>query len=553
MGIERSVKRTGFYEELTEEKRLEYLDLKRSKYLPTIDNLYYSVYVAGDSRDNKRIMPLIERLEELKAEVVLFHQPVAFERGLVITTVAVRMYRICASDPDLYDILFCPNMPNDETPRIQIQLRAMGLWTRGVDEILAQSYQKAAEVLADYGCEIERVMETRIDYCYHTNAIAGPGKAFREVKGRIPYMDTNLQRGGCSYEIERYDGGAYIRKDFITLGERKANNLYIRIYDKVKEVIEMGYKGFFFKIWHDSGLISYYDNWCMEYAMPHRNVLYLNKARLAFYAEYGTDEKRRKEYAAALANPDKSMADYKTLADAFMPQITAVTNIEYETKRKFYVNCDDFIEGFKHLDHETSVSPTVPKPLKRLYKILDNKSVFLNYFTSKSLSFHTATGADGEWRYLDWWERLRNTKLGGVENDAKLLRDYSHAMDKKCIQARAINAIASAAVYGDNVETGFVEDMSDFLADISDNQKHKAGLAFVTEDGKAVEVVYGERLRHYLTVKARKEMQLKNRKKRQAAEVDAANSDETAAEADAVNSDGSAASGDGNAAEAVCE
>ena len=180
--------------------------------------------------------------------------------------------------------------------------------------------------------------------------------------------------------------------------------------------------------------------------------------------------------------------------------------IEYETKRKFYYYSDGFIDGFKNIPRE------IPKPLDRLYKILDNRSIFLDYLTSKTLSF--CKGKDEDVQYQAWWHRLRNTKLDGVKVDEKLLRDYSCQMDKKCVQKRAINAVASSAVYDNKVDSGFIEDLSDFLADVSDNAAHKMGrLLFVDDVGEVAEELYGNLLCDYLTIKAKKEVQLKNRKK----------------------------------------
>jgi len=89
-------------------------------------------------------------------------------------------------------------------------------------------------------------------------------------------------------------------------------------------------------------------------------------------------------------------------------------------------------------------------------------------------------------------------------------------MDKKCVQKRAINAVASSAVYDDRLDSGFIEDLSDFLSDISDNQAHKmARLLFVDEYGEVAEDIYGKLLRDYKIVKAKKEVQLRNSKKRQ--------------------------------------
>ena len=153
----------------------------------------------------------------------------------------------------------------------------------------------------------------------------------------------------------------------------------------------------------------------------------------------------------------------------FLPKITTVINIEYETKRKFYYNSDSFIDSLPCMPR------IIPKRLERIFKILDNKTIFLEYLTRKALSFYSGKDENGDIKYLPWWERLRNTKLDGIKSDQKLLREYAFEMDMKCVQKRAINAVASSAVYDDKVDTSFIEDVSDLLSNISDNQAQKDG------------------------------------------------------------------------------
>ena len=153
--------------------------------------------------------------------------------------------------------------------------------------------------------------------------------------------------------------------------------------------------------------------------------------------------------------------------------------------------------------------------LERIYKILDNREIFLNYLNTKTLAFHKGKDINGNVQYLDWWKRLRRAKACGIKADEKLLRDYSFEMDKKCVQRRAINALASSAVYDDKLDTGFIEDVSDFLSDLSDNEAHKrARLLFVDQNGEVADDVRGKLLSDYYTIKAKKEVQLRNRKKR---------------------------------------
>ena len=512
MSIMITTQRTGFCNELTKELQEMYFGLSQSKFLPAIDNLYFSLFVVDDSKalsSDSPLLSLLKHLEDKKDEVLRKHEPVDFAHGLLSTLKSYSFYRFCLSEPDLYDIFICSTLPNDDTPRIVVQLRALGLWTRSVEDMLADAYKRVAALLDDYGCTIERCRESRIDYCYHTNAISSPNKIFKETAGRIKFLRTKLKQATLTADLEHVKDGTILHKDYICFGRKDSNNVRARVYDKVKEVMEMGYKDFFFKVWHDNGLISYYDKWCMEYAFPYKNTDYLAKARLAFYVDHGADPQRRKFYTAALENKNTTLADFKALADEWMPKTTAIINIEYETKRKFYYYSDDFIEGFKHIKR------SIPQPMERIYKILDNKTVFLDYLTSKTLAFHNGKDESGNIKYQPWWKRLRKTKLGGIKADEKLLRDYSYNMDKRVVQKRAISAVASSAVYDDKVDTGFIEDLSDFLSGISDNAAQRMGrLLFVDADGEVADELYGQLLKDYSTIKAKKEVMLRNRKKR---------------------------------------
>jgi len=243
--------------------------------------------------------------------------------------------------------------------------------------------------------------------------------------------------------------------------------------------------------------------------MLHKNINYLVKARLAFYVEHGTDPDRCQRYLEALENKNTKLKDFKNLAEEWMPEVTSIMNIEYQTQRKFYYYSDTYINNF------AIIARKVPKHLERIYKIIDNRELFLNYLNTSTLAFHKGKDAEGKIQYLDWWKRLRRAKVGGLKANEKLLRDYSHEMDKKCVQRRAINALASSAVYDDKVETGFIEDVSDFLSDLSDNKAHKmATLLFVDEYGEVADELYGKLLGDYRTIKAKKDVQLRNRKKR---------------------------------------
>jgi len=520
MSIFIQTQRSEFFKELTKEKQEMFFNLKQNNVYPAIDNLYFSVFLVDDAKNTDtynatlaRLQPLFEAIAVAKEEANITNEPAPFTHGLTLELKSFKRYNLCLSQADLYDIFFIQSLPNEDTPRIVVQLRAMGLHTRGVDNIVIEAFHKVEQLLATYGLKIEKCRENRIDYAYHTNVISSPTKIFREVGGEIRNCHTSMKDFYMHGDVERTKTGITVHKDYVCIGSKNSNSVRARVYDKVKEVIEMGYKAFFFELWYEKGLISYYDKWCMEYAFLHKNVDYLAKARLEFYTQHGTDAARRNEYEKVLNNPHYSLRDYKRLADDFMPSTTAVINIEYETKRKFYYYSDNFIDALKI---DWTRENVVPEQLKRIYRILDNRRIFHNHLVSEKLAFYKGEFAGDKTEWLPWWKRIVNVKLDGIETDEKLLREYTQTMDKKAVQKGAINRIASAAVYDDKVDTGFVEDLSDLLADVSDNEKHKSGLRFVDTAGNSVGNVSGELVRRYDVLKSKKETQLKNRKKRRA-------------------------------------
>lgn len=220
----------------------------------------------------------------------------------------------------------------------------------------------------------------------------------------------------------------------------------------------------------------------------------------------------KKEFEIVLKDPNYTMKQYKEMADAYMPEITTVMNIEFETKRRFYYYSDDFIDEVLKM---MSGREELPPPLRRIYKIIDNRVVFLDYLTSRTVCFSKSG------KYVAWWERLRNTKLDGLALEEKLVRDYSSELDLRAAQVRFINTVATNAVYNNNVETDFIEDISDVLSNLNDNHAHALNMLLQTDDGSTVSDFNSFLLHTYQTKKVQKNQRVKNRKKkidRQAAE-----------------------------------
>ncbi|MCL2190347.1 MAG: hypothetical protein FWB87_16465 [Defluviitaleaceae bacterium] len=494
MGINKTVQRTGYFNELSPDDRNNYLGIKEKKFMHTEDNIYYSVFIKGDGLDStmQKLQPLLDELCDLKEKAQELKQPMPFKYGLQVMPIAIRTYTLRLSEPDLYDIFFIPSdLPNIETNRIQIQLRAEGLWTRKNRATLKKAYIVAEALLAEYGLEIARTQENRIDFCYHTNIKPSVDKIF-ERDGDARYIKARLGNGRAEFNLIKTGKGTNLDFYYYTFGSPKSNNWSIKFYDKVKEVIEVGYKSFFFMMWYEGGLISLYDKWCYEYAFMHKNTRYLGKARLAFYKEYGTNPCRIKKYTEALDNINMTLEEYTQLANEFMPLNTPVINIEFQTMREFYRRSDEFINKL-----QTQTKDYPPK-LKRLYQVLDNRDIFLQYLHGEGFAFVKGENEDGTPNYLSWWERLRNTKVGGIKADEKLLRDYAYNMDKNLVVKQGLQKVITFAVHEDRMDTDLYDDCRHWLEYLTDNQIYEMDKQF----------------RQY---KVKQERRIKNRKKRREA------------------------------------
>ncbi|MEG2987561.1 MAG: hypothetical protein RR809_08375, partial [Lachnospiraceae bacterium] len=116
---------------------------------------------------------------------------------------------------------------------------------------------------------------------------------------------------------------------------KRSDKVFIRIYLKTKEVIEKGYKPWFFKVWLFNGLINRFDLYCYEKCFEKRSWNYVNMSRIQFYSEYGSDN-YYVDICKQLLDGSQTMSDdcLMRLADKLTPKINLVMNVEYQTMRK---------------------------------------------------------------------------------------------------------------------------------------------------------------------------------------------------------------------------
>jgi len=466
--IRKDVKETQLFNELSFEKQNRYFNLTRSKYLHNIDTLYYTIRIKEDSNDDIKLIDMFRQLDEIKVKVKDTNNkdvPQFFGHNVKLGSYGM-VYNFRLQEPDLYDIYISDYLPNKNTPRIVVQLRAYGLWTHGVEEMINLSYYKVKELLIFYNCEIDLIKENRIDYAYHTNAIQNAYRFFSDKK-LDKYLHTNLSK---YYKIGDIRTKGSVKKrftlDYFSLGQLKSNNLFNRNYNKVKEVIELNYKAFFFDMWLENGVINAFDKYCFEYAYKKKNYNAIAEGRLKFYLEHGTDMMTKREIQFMFQDINTRYDDMLILANLITPSTTDVMNIEFQTKRKFYYYADKEIDLFPIMNKNTD------EPLKRLYKIIDNRKIFLDYITSQSVAFIKKIEKDENDNkiitYCDFWKRLRSCKISSILQKG-YYRDYSTTVDTEKIVKRAVNNIATLGLYKENEETDFITDLSDLLGHLNDN------------------------------------------------------------------------------------
>lgn len=527
MSVRIDIQRSQFFSECDLLDRKKYFDTVKDKFVHNIDTLYYSVFLKDDCNNNEQLEGLFLELDDMKQILRDSKGRVQQEiYGLDIKMGSHAMvYNYRLQDPDKFDIFMADYLPNKSTPRIVVQLRSYGLWCFGCTEMVLESFLKVKQIFENYGIEIERTQENRIDYAYHTNSIQNPYKFFSD-KNLDRYLYSTLTKYYKIGDVKRKSIQDFIKEnrdirgidkftlDYFALGKLKSNNVFERNYNKTREVVELGYKSFFFQRWFDEGLISFYDKYCLEFAYEKQNYNAVDEGRLRFYLKHGKDQRVKREIELELLNPDVRYSDLKKLADLIMPRVTIVMNIEFQTKRKFYYYAD------KQIDFLPVVTKNVDMPLKRLFRILDHRSMILDYLTSSVVAFirnveQHVFYEDGKRvvenivYYQSWWKKLRSLKI--KDSKQKYKRDYSSMIDTEKMFKRSIRSVATNAVYNGKKDTDFLEDLSDLLGNFNDNDMKDIVLLDRTTGQVMDDVYMSKYLTDYKEYKQKKHKAIKNR------------------------------------------
>lgn len=460
MSIRLDVKRTKFFNELSLDNQLKFFDFSVKKIIPHVDTFYYTVSLEGDITGSiySGIIEMIDFLSSCKSEVDDRKEDMwlYYDEKIVLKNRSFKLYNYCISRENYFDIFIAKSLPNDNTPRVFVQLRSVGLWELGEYELIKESFRCLNILLNEFNISVDKVFENRIDFCYHTNLIQNPNKFFGD-DCLINNLKTTFTLGSKVFSIKPKE----LTVDYLSLGRRKSNNLFFRSYNKVKEVVSQNYKGFFIEFWFNSKLINYYDYFVYTYAYDKGNYSYIWEGIAQFYIKYGNDNYIKSCLLKMINDCNVTVDVLKSYLVKFMPLPTQIINIEFQTMRKFYYSYDkiDFLPIQTDLNDFN---------LLRLFRLLDNRKLFLDYLTGTTVKFVKDNSLKDS-PCLDFWRRIQNVKLfKNINGSFERIYPVSRVDEVKTIN-KLKKQLARLSLIKQNYDTGINEDMSILFGVLNDN------------------------------------------------------------------------------------
>lgn len=469
------------YNEMPLEEHNEWFSYQQKKFLHNIDTFYYSVKFKNDFRLNSRDEKVqrLRRFFKLKYNQLMEDDEVAdlylpeLGKYLVLKPVTFsRFYSTCLSYPEYFDIFLATTVPKaadggeSVTCELIVQLRSYMLWMFGVRDSFENSYTYVKSIADYFGLEIDYVQENRVDYCWHSNYLKDPEAFFSPDN----FYKMRVDRFHNATYVTNKVGSEDYEIDYVALGKR-SDKVFVRIYQKTREVIEQNYKPWFFLIWEMNGLISKYDKWVYERCYEKRSWFYRYYARLEFYREHGTDpvylDKVDKILTGKLTIEEN---DLIKLADRLTPKLNYVINVEYQTMRRHSKSYE--LIPFKNNNNRGEC--------KRIYDYLDNRKVIIDYLTESVFKMVEKTGDVKKYRrpYCGFWTALRRTRCIDMKmttDEVKLIRNYNRKLSVDAMKKRVINGAVTLGIYmrGLNNDSP-LQDCFEALLKMNDNDMYNA-------------------------------------------------------------------------------
>lgn len=468
------------YVDMSPEEQAHWFSYTKAKFMHNIDTFYYSVKFKNDFRlktKDEHVLRLRRyfklQYDYLQNEDMVDMYLPEMGKYLVLKPVTFsRFYTTCLSYPEYFDIFFAPVVPKaadggeSVTCECIVQIRSYMLWLMGVKDAFENSYRYVKKLAEYFGLEIDFVQENRVDFCWHSNYLKDPETFFNPDN----FYKMRVDRFKNATYVTNKVGTEDYEIDYVALGKR-SDKVFVRIYQKTREVIEKNYKPWFFQIWRMNGMISEYDKYVYEKCYEKRNWFYRYVARLEFYLEHGTDplylEKVRRILEGDATIEEDALIK---LANKLTPRLNYVINVEYQTMRrhsKSYV-----LVPFK--DHGNKGE------CKRIYDYLDNRKIIIDYLTERVFKMVEKTGDAKKYRrpYCEFWKRLRGTRcidMKMTSDEVKLIRNYNRKYSFEAAKKRVINSLTLASLYAHGLnDNSPIQDWFDFLNLMNDNDIHEA-------------------------------------------------------------------------------
>lgn len=470
--------KSKLFSEFSQENCKYWFDIKKDKFLHNIDTFYYSIKLqndfTADSTDlsYKRTIRYFQKAMEdifeyggskpftLLQDVQLNLRPFTFSR----------FYNICIECPDLYDIFIASKVPDGAggesvTSEIVVQIRSYMLWMYGIHESFERSFHVVQKICDYFKLEISEVKENRVDYCWHSNYLQNPEDFFR-IDRFTKMQVSRFKRVHMEYAFKPNDE---YECDYVALGKR-SDKCFVRIYLKSKEVVEQGYKPWFFKFWLFNGLINRYDNYVYEECFRMQKWHYVDMARIKFYSEYGTNQEDIR-WCKQILNGEKEVSPdvLNRQANKLTPKITLITNVEFQTMRKMS-------KSFPLLPLKDNSKYDVAR---RVYDYIDNRLLITDYLTHSTLRLVQPEGDINKTRreYVAFWEALRKTKMIDCKlpnKRLKLIREYNRNLCKDIVKRKMLNNAITLGFYTRGLnEDDVLIDCTEALLRLNDNDIHQ--------------------------------------------------------------------------------
>ncbi len=512
--------RCGALNEFSLEEQNAHFGLSRDKAVHHIDTLYYTISIdendplglAEDSTNGKKQDAFVKDIRSEREKLRANPNGEYEFCGLTVKLIRFATYDLCVSEPDNFDIFISSYRIGDTTPRIVVQIRTRMLVLLGVQEAVRQTLAKVNEMLSKYRLHAVRVDENRIDYAYHTNLIQNPALFFSDEQ-LLKHAKTRLKR-------YRKDGylDTELTIDYLSLGSRKSDDVFVRIYLKDQEVIEQAYKPFFIEKWFQDGLISAYDKFVFAEAYNmhcYRSGLLVG--RIKWYLQHGKSEEKKTELRDLLkkchVDSDNNAWIEKKLK-GFLPPTTKIMNIEFQTKRRFYKYFDKEIEAFDKYKHDAALYGQLTD---RLFKVIHMRSAFLDYLTryGGTLSFVYNRNVelkkfDVNGQYMSWWRVIRRVKVSDAPRYTGLVRSSTRSLDREKTLRRNMSDLASFSIISSGTAPRpLADDAADLLcAFVNDNDMHASDLEMLFVN-KTTGAAVDPRSEKYDMIRRRKARKLK--------------------------------------------